>query len=83
MAPDYDLSDLHADQAALWFYLKGDAILGEIFAEQPERRESPLALGAFTQGCSPHCACEAEGGARQSESGSRLIDVSPGNKEVN
>ena len=45
MAPDYDLSNLHADQAVLWFYLKADAILAEIFADhQPERRDSPLAL---------------------------------------
>jgi len=83
MAPDYDLSNLHADQAVLWFYLKADAILAEIFADQPERRAFPLALGASTRSCSTYCACEAEGGARQSETGSRLIEVSPGIKEVN
>ena len=83
MAPDYDLSNLQADQAVLWFYLKADAILAEILADRPERHTSPLALGAFTQGCSPHCACETAGGTHQSRTESRLIDVGLGNEKVN
>ena len=83
MAPDYDLSNLHADQAVLWFYLKADAILAEIFADQPERRASPLARVASTRSCGTYCACEAVGGTQRSQTGSRLIDVSLGNKEVN
>jgi hypothetical protein len=83
MTPDYDLSSLHTDQADLWFYLKVDAILAEILADQPERRTSPLALGASTQNCSPHCACEAAGGTQQSKTGSRLLGVGLGNNEVN
>jgi hypothetical protein len=83
MTPDYDLSNLHTDQADLWIYLRFDAILVEILADQPERRASPLALGDYTQRCSPRCACEAAGGTQQSETGSRLIGVGLGNKEMN
>jgi hypothetical protein len=83
MTPDYDLSDLHADQADLWFYLKVDAVLAEIFADQPERRTSPLAPGAFMQRCSLDCASEGAIGPQQPKAGSRLIDVGLGNKKVN
>ena len=83
MTPDYDLSNLHTDQADLWIHLKVDAILAEIFADQPERRASPLALGASTQNCSPHCACETAGDTQQHTTGSRLINVGLGQDEVN
>lgn len=83
MTPDYDLSSLHADQAELWIYLRFDAILAEILADQPERWASPLALGDCTQLCSPHCDCEAAGGNQEHIAGSGLIDVGPGNKEMN
>jgi hypothetical protein len=83
MTPDYDLSNLRTDQADLWIYLRFDAILAEILADQPERRDSPLALGDYTQRCSLHCACEAAGGTQQHIAGSGLIDVGPGNNEVN
>ena len=45
MAPDYDLSNLPADQADLWIYLQADAIFGQIMADQAERLGFPLALG--------------------------------------
>ena len=83
MTPDYDLSNLHADQADLWFYLQAHAILAEILADQPERRTSPLALGASTLRCSPHCACGAAGGTQRAKTESRLIGVGLGNEEVN
>ena len=83
MTPDYDLSNLHAGQADLWFYLKAHAILAEIHADQPERWTSPLALGAATQSCITHGACEAIGGNQHSKTGSRLVDVGLGNHEVN
>jgi hypothetical protein len=83
MTPDYDLSNLHTDQADLWIYLRVDAILAEILADQPERRASPLALGDGTQRCSPPCACEAAGGTQQHMTGSGLLDVGLGNKGVN
>ena len=83
MTPDYDLSNLRTDQAELWIYLRFDAILAEILADQPERRASPLALGDYTQRCSPHCDCEAAGGTQKHIAGSGLIDVGLGNKEVN
>ena len=84
MTPDYDLSNLRTDQAKLWIYLRVDAILVEILADQPERRKSPLALGASTQRSITHCACEAAGGTQQHITGSRLIGVGLGNyKEVN
>jgi len=83
MTPDYDLSNLHTDQAELWIYLRFDAIFAEIFADQPERWASPLALGDYTQLCSPYCDCEAVGGTQQSKTGSGLIDVGLGNTEVN
>ena len=83
MAPDYDLSNLHTDQAVLWFYLKADAILAELLADQPDRRAPPLTLGNCTQHCSPDCACEAASGTRRHIAGSGLIDVGLGNMEVN
>ena len=83
MTPDYDLSNLRTDQAELWIYLRFDAILVEILADQPERRATPLALGDYTQRCSPHCDCEAAGGIQKHITGSGLIDVGLGNKEVN
>ena len=83
MTPDYDFSNLHTDQADLWIYLRVDAILAELLADQPEHRASPLTLWDCTQLCSPDCACEAAGGTQQSKTGSRLIDVGLGNKEVN
>ena len=45
MIPDYDLSNLHTDQADLWIYLQVNVILSQILAEQAERRGFPLALG--------------------------------------
>ena len=83
MTPDYDLTNLHTDQADLWIYLRVDAILAEILADQPERRASPLALGDCTQRCSPHCDCEAAGGTQQYKTGSGPIGVGLGNKQVN
>jgi hypothetical protein len=83
MTPDYDLSNLRTDQAELWIYLRFDAILAEILADQPEPRASPLALGDHTQRCSPHCDCEAAGGTQKHIAGSGLIDVGLGNKEMN
>ena len=83
MTPDYDLSNLHTDQADLWIYLRFDAILVEILADQPERRASPLALGDYTQRCSLHYACEAAGGTQKFKTGSGPIVVGLGNKEVN
>ena len=83
MTPDFDLSSLHTDQADLWMYLKADAILAEIFADQPERRASPLALGGSTLRCSSHCASDAAGGTQQSKTGSRLMGVRLGNEKVN
>ena len=83
MTPDYDLSTLHTDQADLWMYLRVDAILAEILADQTERRTSPLTLGDCTQRCSPYYDCEAAGGTQQHITGSRLIGVGLGNKEVN
>jgi hypothetical protein len=83
MTPDYDLSNLHADQAKLWIYLRVDAILADILADQPERRASPIALGDYTQRCIPHRDCEAAGGTQQHIAGSGLMDVGPGNMEVN
>ena len=83
MTPDYDLSNLRTDQAELWIYLRVDAILAEILAGQPERRASPLALGDYTQRCSPHCDCEAAGGTQQSKTGSGRIGVGLGNQEMN
>ena len=83
MAPDYDLSNLHTDQANLWIYLQAGAILAEILADQPERRASPLALGASTLRCSSHCASAAAGGTQQSKTGSRLMGVRLGNEKVN
>jgi hypothetical protein len=83
MTPDYDLSNLRADQADMWFYLKADAILAEIFADRPERRASPLALGAATRSCGTYCASEAADRTRRSQTGSRLLDVGLGNDEVN
>ncbi len=64
MTPDYDLSNLRTDQAELWIYLRVDAILAEILADQPECRAFPLALGNYTQRCSPHCDSEAAGGTQ-------------------
>jgi len=81
MTPDYDLTNLQTDQADLWIYLQVDVILAQIFADQGERRASPLALGDYTQRCSPHC--EAAGGTQQHITGSRLIGVGLGNQEVN
>jgi len=83
MTPDYDLSILHTDQAELWIYLRFDAILGEILADQSERWASPLTLGDCTQLCSPHCDSEAAGGTQQHITGSGLLDVGLGNKGVN
>jgi hypothetical protein len=83
MAPDYDLSNLHTDQADLWIYLRFDALLVEILADHPERRAFPLALGNYTQRCSPHCDSEAAGGTQQHITGSGLLDVGLGNKGVN
>ena len=48
MTPDYDLSNLHTDQADLWIYLRVDAILALILADQTERLGFPLALGDCT-----------------------------------
>ena len=48
MTPDYDLSNLHTDQADLWIYLRVDAILAQILADQTERLGFPLALGDCT-----------------------------------
>ena len=45
MIPDYDLSNLHTDQADLWIYLQVNVILSQILAEQAERRGFPLARG--------------------------------------
>jgi hypothetical protein len=45
MAPDYDLSNLPAEQADLWIYLQVDAIFGQIMADQAARLDFPLALG--------------------------------------
>ena len=83
MTPDYDLSNLHTEQAELWIHLRFDAILVEILADRPERWASPLALGNYTQRCSPHCGCKAAGGTQKHIAGSGLIGVGPGNKEVN
>jgi len=83
MTPDYDLSNLRTDQAELWIYLRFDAILAELVADQPERRASPLTLGNCTQHCSPYYDSEAVGGTRRQTTGSGLIDVGPGNMEVN
>jgi len=82
MAPDYDLSTLHADQADLWMYVQVDAILAEILADQPERRTSPLALGA-AQHCGPRFACEAAGSNQKPRTESRLIGVGLGKNKVN
>ena len=81
MAPDYDLSNLHADQAVLWFYLKADAILAEIFADQPEPRTSPLALWTPAQCCGLHCAAAV--GTQQRKTGGTPIGVGLGNEKVN
>ena len=43
MAPDYDLSNRETSQAELWIYLRFDAILGQIMADQAERLGFPLA----------------------------------------
>ena len=83
MTPDYDLSNLQTDQAELWIYLRFDALLVEILADHSERRAFPLALGTYTQRCSPHCDCEAAGGTQQYKTGSGPIGVGLGNKEVN
>jgi hypothetical protein len=83
MTPDYDLSNLHTDQADLWFYLQVDAILAEILGDQPEGRTCPLALGGFAPRCSLDCACEGAGGIQRPKTGSGLIDVGLGNKGVN
>ena len=83
MTPDYDLSSLRADEADLWMYLRVNAILADILADQPERRASPLALGASTLRCSSHCASDAAGGTQQSKTGSRLMGVRLGNEKVN
>jgi hypothetical protein len=83
MTPDYDLSNLHTDQADLWMYLQVDAILSEILADQPERRASPLTLGDCTQRCSPYYTCETAGDTQQYKTGSGHIGVGLGNKEVN
>ena len=83
MTPDYDLSTLHTDQADLWMYLRVDAILAELLADQPERRASPLTLRDCTQRCSPYYDCEAAGGTQQHMPGSGLIGVCLGTKEVN
>ena len=83
MTPDYDLSNLRTDQADLWIYLQVDVILARILADQTERRTSPLTLGDCTQRCSPHCACEAAGGTQQHITGSGLVGVGLGNKEMN
>lgn len=83
MTPDYDLTNLHTGQADLWICLRVDAILAEILADQPERRTSPLALGDCTQRRSPYYDCEAAGGTQQHMTGSGLIGVCLGNKEVN
>ena len=83
MTPDYDLSNLHTNQAELWIYLRFDDILVEILADQPRRLASPLALGNYTQRCSPYCDYEAAGGIQQHIAGSGLIAVGPGNKEMN
>jgi hypothetical protein len=83
MTPDYDLSNLQTDQADLWIYLQVDVILAQILADQTARRASPLALGDYTQRCSPHCDCEAAGGTQQYKTGSGLIGVCLGNKELN
>ncbi len=80
MTPGCDLSNLHVDQADMWFYLQADAILAEIVADQPERRTSPLALGA-AQHCCPRFA--TPGGNQQHITGGRLVGVSLGNEKVN
>jgi hypothetical protein len=83
MAPDYDLSNLHTDQADIWFYLKVHAILAEILADQPERRTSPLALVAATRSGISRAASETAGDTHQHKTGSRLIEVGLGQDEVN
>ena len=83
MTPDYDLSNLHADQADLWMYLKVDAILTELLADHPERRNSRLNSEECTHRCSAYDDCEAARGTQQSETGSRQIDVRLGQNEVN
>ena len=83
MAPDYDLSNLQTDQVDLWIYLQVDVIVAQIFADQIERRASPLTLGDCTQRCSPYYDCETAGGTQQHITGSRLIDVGLGNEKVN
>ena len=83
MTLDYDLSNLHTDQADLWMYLKVSTMLAEIVADQPARRASPLALGASTRSCITHCACKAVRSTQQHETGSRLVGVGLGSNEVN
>jgi hypothetical protein len=83
MILDYDLSNLHTDQADFWMYLKVDTILAEIVADQPARRASPLALGASARNCIMHIACEAVRSTPEHETGSRLAAVGLGNREVN
>ena len=83
MAPDYDLSNLHTDQADLWIYLQVGAIVAEILADQPERRTTSLTVEGCTQRCSPYDDCEVAGGTEQRITGSRHIGVGLGNKEVN
>ena len=48
MAPDYDLSNLPADQVNLWIGLQVGAIFGQILADQAERLDFPLASGHCT-----------------------------------
>ena len=80
MSPDYDLSNLHADQADLWMCLQIDGILAGILADQPERRKSPLALGA-AQHCGPHCGAAV--GFQQHITGGRPFGVGLESNEVN
>lgn len=82
MTPDYDLSNLPDDQADLCFYLRVDAILDEIIADQPERRTSPLALSS-TEWYSPLCACEIADRTQQYITGNGLISIGGESKEVN
>ncbi len=83
MTPDYDLSNLQTDQVDLWIYLQVDVILAQIFADQIERRASPLTLGNCTQRCSPYYDFEAAGDTQHYRTGSGLTGVGLGNKEVN
>ena len=83
MTPDYDLSNLHADQADLWMCLQIDGIIAGILADQPERWVSPLAICVSTQGYGVYRACETAGGTQQYKTGSGPIHVGLGDNEVN